>query len=153
RAQTAQQTYVVMDAPPAKEEATAHFVAIANAFRHHHVTAPEVIAADITQGFLLLSDLGNQLYLDHLNITTADTLYQGALETLLRIQQCQAVTNYNVPPYDAKRLMEEMHLFHEWYVAKHLHTQLTSQEQQVLQHSYQLLTDTALAQPTVLVHR
>src|SRR5262245_14345582 len=59
-------SYVAMDAPPEHEDC-APFVRIAALLRDAGLNAPEVHAADLAQGFLLLTDLGTQTFLDVLN--------------------------------------------------------------------------------------
>src|SRR4051812_35415852 len=79
-------SYVVMDAPP--PEAPGVFAEIAVFLEHQGLEVPSVIQADFEQGFLLLSDLGDRLYLSELNEISADQLYKNALEALRKIQQC-----------------------------------------------------------------
>ena len=50
-------SYVAMDAPPDKEDCRP-FVRVAAMLREAGVHAPQVLAQDLEQGFLLLSDLG-----------------------------------------------------------------------------------------------
>src|SRR4030067_2682779 len=58
--------YVVMDAPPAHEDCRP-FIAVARLFGEAGVHVPQVLAQDLDQGFLLLTDLGNTTYLSALN--------------------------------------------------------------------------------------
>src|ERR1700693_369221 len=53
---------IVMDAPPEHEDCRP-FVHIARLFRAAGVNVPEVLAEDIENGYLLLSDLGDTMYL------------------------------------------------------------------------------------------
>lgn len=55
-------TVVLMDAPPERGETVLPFVRIANHLRNHGFSAPEVLAQDTQQGFLLLEDLGDDLF-------------------------------------------------------------------------------------------
>src|SRR5512134_1148308 len=50
-------TYVVMDAPPEREDCRP-FVRVARMLHEAGVNAPQVLAQDLGQGFLLLTDLG-----------------------------------------------------------------------------------------------
>jgi aminoglycoside/choline kinase family phosphotransferase len=54
-----------MDAPPEKEDCHP-FVQVAALFHEAGAHVPEVIAQDLAQGFLLLSDLGSTTYLSAL---------------------------------------------------------------------------------------
>ena len=59
-------SYVVMDAPPDKEDSRP-FIKISKLFFDLGLNVPEVIDENLQEGFLLLSDLGSAPYLDALN--------------------------------------------------------------------------------------
>lgn len=141
-------TYIVMDAPPEKENCEA-FIHIAALLRGVTVNAPELLREDQTLGFLLLSDLGDQPYLDHLTENHADTLYADAISALVRMQKI----HNGLPDYNEQRLREEMELFENWYLGRHLGISLKPGQKQDLDAILKLLVDNALAQPQVFVHR
>jgi len=144
-------SYIVMDAPPDKEDSHP-FVGISKTLIDLGLNAPEVIEQDLELGFLLLTDLGHQQYLDVLNAENVDRLYGDAMGALLTLQAC-GNKQYDFPQYDAALLMSEMDLFRDWLLEKHLAIQLTDEEQVMLKDVFVLLTGSALAQPQVLVHR
>jgi N-acetylmuramate 1-kinase len=143
-------TYVVMDAPPDKEDCRP-FVRVARMLADAGVHAPKVFAQDLAQGFLLLSDLGKRTYLAELNGDNASPLFADATDALLRWQL--ATRPGELPAYDEALLRREMNLFPEWYVAKHLGLKLNEKQSQVLEETFRLLVQSALAQPVVYVHR
>lgn len=53
---------VLMDSPPGQADDPAAFVLIARHLRTLGLSAPEVLAEDLAHGFLLLEDLGDDLY-------------------------------------------------------------------------------------------
>jgi aminoglycoside/choline kinase family phosphotransferase len=55
-------TAVLMDAPPEKGEDVRPFVRIARHLRDQGLSAPEILAEDSEHGFLLLEDLGDDLF-------------------------------------------------------------------------------------------
>jgi len=69
---------IVMDAPPVQED-TAPFIYVAELLIEQGLNAPRILAKDIRQGFLLLTDLGDTPYLQVLTEVTADRLYGDAL--------------------------------------------------------------------------
>ncbi len=153
RASWANDGYVVMDAPPDKEP-LASFIAVAHRLREAGLNAPEVLAEERAAGFLLLSDLGDNLYLS--SFLQADSkrlerLYGDALSALATMQVC--VSSTGLPLYDATLLQREMALFSDWLLEKHLGLSLKEAEKRSLQHCFQQLTQSALAQPQVFVHR
>ena len=78
-------TLIVMDAPPQHEPLDA-FIKVDLLFTKAEVNVPEILEKNITEGFLLLNDLGNKTYLAQLNDETADTLYKDATHALVLIQ-------------------------------------------------------------------
>jgi len=143
-------TCIVMDAPPQHEDCRP-FIHVAGLLRAAGVNAPEVLAQNLEQGFLLLGDLGNQTYLDALDETSADGLYRDAIDALLKFQL--ASRREELPPYDEALLLREMRLFPEWYAGKHLHYALSSEQAAQLEDSFALLNRNILAQGQVFVHR
>lgn len=112
---------------------------------------PEVLAADLDQGFLLLSDLGDTTYLKALNEGNAAALFGDAITALIAWQR--ASRPGILPPYDRALLQREMDLFPEWYVVRHLGLTLSDAQRGTLAGINKLLADSALAQPAVYVHR
>ncbi len=146
------QSFVVMDAPPEKENCDA-FIAIANAFHHSSVRFPQIIASDLTRGFLLLSDFGDRQLLPLLNSDTADHLYRSAIDTLLQIQKDAAAAHCVLPNFDDALYWREFEILDTWYIKKHLNKNFSSHDQMQLKKNYQLLIDSFALQSTVFVHR
>lgn len=143
-------TLIAMDAPPPQEDCTP-FVKIAKQFLDAGLNVPKVIAQDLTHGFLLLSDLGNDTYLQHLNNETAQMLYGDATNALIKLQL--ASKSHDLPPYDEALLTREMQLFPDWYVGKHLGKTLNAEQQGWLQQTFTALNKNILSQGQVSVHR
>lgn len=148
-------TLIAMDAPPPQENCEP-FVRIAALFGDAGMHVPQVIAQDLAQGFLLLSDLGDVTYLsqlnqDQLNQDKASSLYHDANMALIKLQ---LASKPNVlPNYDEALLTREMQLFPEWYIAKHLNVTLDDKQQAVIKKTFELLNRNILAQGQVYVHR
>ena len=144
-------TLIAMDAPPEREDSRP-FVKVARLFGQAGVTTPQILAEDLGQGFLLLGDLGQTTYLQALEAgADPHALYPDALEALVRIQ---AATRADaLPPYDRARLMAELRLFPDWYLARHLQATLSPAEAAALEGVFETLIASALAQPAVFVHR
>ncbi len=152
RAITERGTFVVMDAPPDKEDCTS-FIHSATALSELGVHTPNIIAQDLSQGFILLEDLGNRIYLDHLK-QNADELYSKAIESLIKIQSGDPGDSNNFPPaYSSSKLVEEMSLFIRWFINKHLGERVHEASFAVWLHTQQMLVSVCLEQPQVWVHR
>jgi aminoglycoside/choline kinase family phosphotransferase len=151
------QSYIVMDAPPGKEDLQP-FLRVAQMLLEVGVNVPTILARDLARGFLLLSDLGSASYLDALQAASAagdeeriETLYGDALESLVKIQVRGAEAA--LPPYDRAALIREMALMPEWFFDRHLSLKLEPSEVSMLEGLQNLLVQSAAEQPASLVHR
>jgi aminoglycoside/choline kinase family phosphotransferase len=146
------QTRIVMDAPPDKEDCRP-FVAIGQAMRGLGLNTPEVLAGDLDQGLLLLTDLGSRQYLAELDEHSVTSLYDDALAALACLQIGGNPDSPLLPLYDSALLHREMDLFHDWFLERLLGLELCMDERQTLDRTFALLADSALEQPRVWVHR
>ena len=143
-------TLIVMDAPPQYEPLDA-FIKVDLLLSAASLNVPKILEENITEGFLLLNDLGTKTYLAELNNETADPLYQDAIYALV---QMQLASNPDVlPNYDEALLQRELDLFPEWYLNKHLNIELTNLQDAQLKKSFALIIENNLAQAKVYVHR
>jgi len=99
----------------------ARFVAAADYLRKRGLAAPEVYAADAADGFLLLEDLGDDLYTDVLDSGANEhTLYEAAIDALVRLhaEPAPAALAGNKPlfAYDETAQVAEVDLLTEWFV-------------------------------------
>jgi len=145
-----ERTLIVMDAPPSHEDCRP-FVHVAGLLREAGVNAPAVLAQDLAQGFLLLTDLGDRTYLATLDESSADGLYRDAIDALVKFQLTSRADA--LPPYDDALLLREMRLFPEWYASKHLQSELSNEEAAALEDTFAVLNRNILAQGQVFVHR
>lgn len=144
--------FIVMDSPPEQEDC-GPFIRIARHWHQAGIKVPKIFEADPGRGFLLLEDFGDQLMLDQLNPKTSSTLYRSALGELALIQQLPAAPDYPLPAYDTALLNREMALFRDWLLEGYLGLVLSNTEQSMLDTTFALLRESALAQPQVTVHR
>ncbi len=143
-------SYIVMDAPP-EHENSALFVEVSNKLGKSGVNVPVIFNKDVKQGFLLITDFGNDLYLDKLNQSTVETLYNDAIRSLVRIQIDADATGLGL--YDEILLREEINLFFDWLLERHLKINLDEKELNALNEITDLLIKNAMEQPQVFVHR
>jgi N-acetylmuramate 1-kinase len=144
-------TLIAMDAPPPMENCRP-YLHIAKLLADAGVHAPEVLAADLDRGFLLLSDLGARTYLEALDASSAPALYSDAIDALIR-WQCATRDDAQLRSYDEALLMQELALFPDWYVAKHLGRKLSPSQEGTLACAFRLIVAHNLAEPRVYVHR
>ena len=145
-------TLIVMDAPPSHENVKP-FIYVSQLMEGIGLNVPIVLEKNIEDGFLLLSDLGSVQYLSVLSESNADKLYADALDALFRLQERGPRQSDFFPLYDSAFFQRELDIFTEWYVQKHMELNLSDAQQQVLKNCHQVLIESALEQPVVLVHR
>ena len=146
-----QTTYVVMDAPPDKENMTP-FITIGNLLRNRGIHTPEIRAIEPEQGFLLLEDLGDRLLLQELTTTNANTLYTMAIDTLLQLQQAPTEAPL-LPVFDSAFMRQELSLFRDWFLTAYLNLELNTSEEQCLHDTFAKLATEIMQQPQTFIHR
>jgi len=143
-------TWIVMDAPPDKEDIRP-WLDIAARLTAAGLHAPEIRAADADLGFVLMADLGTRLYLPELDDARVDALYADALDALLTMQT--KVHCADLPAYDAARLATEMELMTEWLLKRHLGFEPSCDDWDVIELAFGSLIRNAENQPQAFVHR
>jgi aminoglycoside/choline kinase family phosphotransferase len=146
-------TAIAMDAPPDKEDVRP-YLRVAGMLEATGVHAPQVLARNDVDGFLLLSDLGSTTYLEALaDPGRSTTLYADAIAALVRFQSRGREFCASLPPYDERLLRTEMRLFPDWLLARHLGLEVDAGVSATLESAAAVLVANALAQPRVFVHR
>lgn len=145
-----QPSRILMDSPPGLDDPRP-WLRMRELLLGGGVRVPQVIAADVEAGFLLLEDLGGPTLAQVLDEDNADSLFDGAIEQLLRLQR--------IPPpegmgdFGEALLQRDAGLFEEWFLGRHLGITLTCDESDLLEIAQRRLMDNALGQHKVLVHR
>jgi len=123
------------DGPPVKNgqpySAIAHlaenmrpYVAIARHLREKGFSAPEIIAADIESGLLLIEDFGNKGIVAGDPPTPLEERYEAAIDVLIALHKLELPAKlpvaprieYEIPPYDLDAYLIELELLLEWYL-------------------------------------
>jgi N-acetylmuramate 1-kinase len=147
------ESFVVMDAPPGKED-LGPYLKITGLLAGIDLNVPWVLARDVEQGLLLLTDLGTRLYLPELTTpAAAELLYRDAFAALVRMQSAGRAGARALAPYDGALLKREMQLLVDWFLARHLQQSVDTVERELLDQLFGFLVHTALEQPATFVHR
>lgn len=107
---------ILMNAPPEKGEDVRPFVKILKLLRMQNLSAPDLLGVDAQNGFLLLEDLGDDLFV-HVCRTKPqleETLYKAAIDALLSLRKASAPTD--IAPYDIATYIRETDLVTQWYI-------------------------------------
>lgn len=122
RVSTADGSLVVMDAPP-EHENIAPFIQVTELLLTLGLRAPKIHAHDHDRGFLLLEDLGDNLYSKALLKHPADeaAMYRQACEALSVLHResgkHKAVAT-SLPRYDEAVYLREVALLAEWFLVQ-----------------------------------
>ncbi|MCO7224437.1 aminoglycoside phosphotransferase family protein [Pleionea sp. CnH1-48] len=148
----AQPSLIAVDAPIEHENIPA-FEQTTELLTQAGVQVPVIKAVNKAQGFMLLSDFGDQLLLPQLNPTSADALYSAAIDSLIQIQANSSAAEALLPLYGEEKLWDEMDLFRDWLAIRHLGLEQTIEDFQMFDRWFIELRDRAYHQPRTLVHR
>jgi aminoglycoside/choline kinase family phosphotransferase len=149
RIKTPEGSFVVMDAPPDKEN-TETFIRVAELLAQINVNVPIIFQQNAVEGFLLLEDFGSQCFLDQLTLENATALYGSAFDALLLMQSQTSIEHCGLPVYNEALLQRELAIFQEWFLHESLDTSIPTQ---LWARLSEMLISSALEQPLVCVHR
>ncbi|MGI9328924.1 MAG: aminoglycoside phosphotransferase family protein [Pseudomonadales bacterium] len=107
------QSLIVMDSPP-KLERNQAFVDLAQVFFEANLPVPQILAKDLDQGFVLMTDVGQRDLFAAYAAGQQEPALAAALSTLV---QLQGVRSEHIPAYSAGRLRDELGIFEQWFVA------------------------------------
>jgi aminoglycoside/choline kinase family phosphotransferase len=146
-------TLIVMDAPPPHEDGRP-FIHADELLAQARVNVPRILASDLEQGFMLLSDLGSDTYYQRIQTGLDDIelqrLYRDALSALVTVQ---GAATTGLSSFNPARFTDELALFPEWYVGKHHGVTLDDETRGQLQQVFGLLATSCASDKTVFVHR
>ena len=143
-------TFIVMDSPPEHED-NALFIACTKVLTACNLNVPIIYEKNLKLGFLIISDLGTDVFQQALTASSANNLYSDAMNALLNMQS--KAKTLSIPNYSSEKLSTEIQLFDDWYIQHYHQSELSIDEHKSLKQVSKLLIDSALEQPQVLVHR
>ena len=107
---------VLMNAPPELEDVRS-FLDIARQLGRLGLSAPRILAKDVSAGLLLLEDLGDLTFTRELAAGVDETvLYELAVDLIIELHARAGSQGFSAPLYDADRLVEEADRFLRWYM-------------------------------------
>ncbi|HEY5048996.1 MAG TPA: phosphotransferase [Rhizomicrobium sp.] len=134
------------------------YIATAHYLRARGLSAPDIYAADTANGFVLVEDLGDDLFSETLARGNDEhTLYGAAIDALVRLQ-VEAAPSLLPPdkplyPYDETALLAEVDLVTDWFVPLALGREAHAEEVAEHRDLWRETLRSALAASPVFVHR
>tara|TARA_R110000868_G_scaffold69261_1_gene204172 strand:- start:47956 stop:48915 length:960 start_codon:yes stop_codon:yes gene_type:complete len=153
RAEQQGKPVIIADASEDNVTNTQTFIAVDEAFAKAGVSVPSIYAQNPINEWLILEDLGDDLYGAVLNKDNADALYTQALASLLKIQSIKTISGYDLPHFVDDHCLKDLQLWREWFVERYLNINLTADDNAMLDMLFSLLHENAANQPQVLMHR
>ncbi len=100
------------------------FVAMARGLRERGFSAPQVYAADLTEGLLLLEDLGSEAVVSGDPPAPIEERYAAAVDVLAELHSkplpsvlpVAPSVDHRLPPYDMEAFLIEAELLIDWYL-------------------------------------
>lgn len=139
---------IAVDAPPQTQK-NKEFVAIDTALSKAGITVPKLVAYDLDNGFMLISDLGDKTFAKASAEGDRLYYYKKAISLLPTI----AAINLELPLFDKKFIEFELSLFDTWMLDKALNVKLSDDEQKDLKESYDFLAQNCMSQEQCAMHR
>ncbi|NND44761.1 MAG: phosphotransferase, partial [Xanthomonadales bacterium] len=143
-------SYIVMDSPP-EHGSLAPFVDITRRLRAAGLHAPRIFRENRREGFLLLEDLGDELYRDLLDEHSVDALFGEAFDAMLVM--AHETDRSGLPEYDEDLLFDEMYWFVDVYLNRHRGTVLKHAQRQSWGRLCETVVNTTMEQPRAFVHK
>ena len=142
-------SYVVMDCPPDKEDLDA-FIKISDKLQKAKINVPKLFECNKDDGFLVISDLGDNLYSKKLDKETVYCLYTDALETIVKMQMNTDLSDLDNFDnlYD-----EENKLFTDWFLQHHQKIALDDSLKSDLSIEFDKINSIIRDIPKTFVHR
>src|SRR5688572_501403 len=145
RVRSGMQSYVLMDASQ-QMDCFESFIAIAKTLSTLGVLVPTILAYEALQGYMLISDFGDRLYLQELKADNADELYKTALSTLSVFQACRQVPGWALPAFDTAFMQRELAEFNTWFLVRYLKLDPTQEQNELLARTFSFLSERASEQ-------
>ena len=143
-------TKIIMDAPPQHEPLTS-FLDATKRLTLAKINVPIIYEVDESKGYILMSDLGKNNYLDALNKETVYCLYTDAIDVICRIQN--EASSKGLEVFDMNIQIKEMDLFKDWFLEKHLKMNLNQDQSIYLKDFNEILARRISKIPTTFIHR
>jgi aminoglycoside/choline kinase family phosphotransferase len=141
---------IAINSPPEKEK-NPEYVRLSLFLKAQGLMTPKIYAVNYNQGYMLVEDFGPRLFRQHLEIAKPSSLYDGAEDELLKIQNATSKAP-TVPMHNAIKMGDELALFEQWFLNNMLDYHLGGDEKALLDDFFGYLINSAEEQPQVLIH-
>ncbi len=114
------------------------------------VSVPRIEAFDVENGFMLIEDFGDKVFLDEVDTKNRKALYLLAIEQIIKLQSAE--NNDDINQLNKKSVKEQMQLFEEWFLFGYLNLEVHSSEKSIINDAYTFIAKRFLIQKKTLCH-
>ncbi|EAQ02994.1 hypothetical protein OB2597_12658 [Pseudooceanicola batsensis HTCC2597] len=109
---------VLMDAPPDRDEDVRPFVAVARYLQGIGLTPPRILAEDAGNGFLLIEDLGDDIFarVVERDPSCEEAIYAAAVDVLIALHRAAPMPG--LARFDAGEMAPLAALVYDWYLGE-----------------------------------
>ena len=133
-----------------QKELNDEFIKYSEFLIKNNVSVPRVEAFDAENGFMLIEDFGDKVFLDEINSSNRKNLYLLAIDQIIKLQSVE--TNDDINELNEVSIKEQMKLFEEWFLLDYLKLEVHSLEKDIINDAYISISNKFLEQKRTLCH-
>ena len=133
RVTSKEKSFILAYSDPQKE-LNNEFIKYSGFLIKNNVSVPKIEAFDFENGFMLIEDFGDKVFLDEVNSSNRKSLYLLAIDQIIKLQSIE--TNDDINELNEVSVKEQMKLFEEWFLLDYLKLEIHSLEKDIINDAY-----------------
>ena len=142
-------SYILAFSDPQKE-LNNEFIKYSEFLITNNVSVPRIEAFDTENGFMLIEDFGDKVFLDEVDARNRKDLYLLAIDQIIKLQSAE--TNDDINELNKTSVKEQMQLFEEWFLLGYLELEVHSSEKRIINDAYAFISKKFVNQKRTLCH-
>jgi aminoglycoside/choline kinase family phosphotransferase len=143
-------TFIVVIASSNNEMVS--FLKILKFFQINSINVPQIIKMELRQGFMVITDLGEQTLFNIINNANADKFYLQAIKQIIKLQAITEYAEWGLPCMDHSYIRERLRIFKYWFLQKNLNLTIDAQIEQLIANLEEIFIKSFTEQPQMVVH-
>ncbi len=133
-----------------QKELNDEFIKYSEFLIKNNFSVPRIEAFDAENGFMLIEDFGDKVFLDEVNSSNRKNLYLLAINQIIKLQSVE--TNDDINELNEISIKEQMRLFEKWFLLDYLKLEVHSLEKDIINDAYISISNKFLDQKRTLCH-
>ena len=142
-------SFILAFSDPTKE-LNNEFIKYSEFLIKNNVCVPRIEAFDSENGFMLIEDFGDKVFLDEVDNRNRKDLYLLAIDQIIKLQSAE--TNDDINVLNKNTVKEQMQLFEEWFLFGYLELEVHSSEKRIINDAYAFISKKFVNQKRTLCH-